>query len=59
MLQSAIEEEVNCFLSEHATLFILKNGKRTHMGEVPGNFLCTVLTNGEPNKVTLNVKAVR
>ena len=43
----------------YITLFILKDGKRTHMGEVPGKFLCTVLTNGEPNKVTLNVKAVR
>jgi hypothetical protein len=43
----------------YLTLFILKDGKRTHMGEVPGKFLCTVLTNGEPNKVALQVKAVR
>lgn len=43
----------------YLTLFILKDGKRTHMGEVPGKFLCTVLTNGEPNKVTLQVRAVR
>lgn len=43
----------------YVTLFILKDGKRTHMGEVPGKFLCTVLTNGEPNKVTMKVKEVR
>lgn len=43
----------------YVTLFILKGDQRTHMGEVPGKFLCTVLTNGEPNKVTMKVKAVR
>ena len=43
----------------YVTLFILKDGKRTHIGEVPGKFLCTVLTNGEPNKVTLKVREVR
>jgi hypothetical protein len=43
----------------YVTLFILKDGQRTHMGEVPGKFLCTVLTNGEPNKVTMKVRAVR
>lgn len=43
----------------YVTLFILKDGKRTHIGEVPGKFLCTVLTNGEPNKVTLKVRSVR
>jgi hypothetical protein len=29
------------------------------MGEVPGKFLCTVLTNGEPNNVTLKAKEIR
>ena len=43
----------------YITLFILKDGKRTHMGGVPDKFLCTVLTQGEPNKVTLNVKPVQ
>ena len=43
----------------YLTLFILKDGKRTHMGEVPGKFLCTVLTNGQPSKVSLTVKMVR
>jgi hypothetical protein len=43
----------------YVTLFILKDGKRTHMGEVPGKFLCTVLTNGEPNNVTLKAKEIR
>lgn len=46
-------------LKYYLTLFILKDSQRTHMGGVPGKFLCTVLTNGEPNKVTMNVKAVR
>jgi hypothetical protein len=40
----------------YLTLFILKDGERTHMGEVTGEFLCTVLTQGEPNNVTLTVK---
>ena len=43
----------------YITLFILKDGKRTHMGGVPDKFLCTVLTQGEPNKVTLNIKQVQ
>lgn len=43
----------------YVTLFILKDGGRTHLGEVPGKFLCTVLTQGEPRNVTLNVKQVR
>ena len=43
----------------YLTLFILQDGERTHMGEVPGKFLCTVLTQGEPNNVTLTVRQVR
>lgn len=40
----------------YLTLFITKDGKRTHMGEVPGKFLCTVLTMEEPSKVEMTVK---
>jgi hypothetical protein len=43
----------------YITLFILKDGQRTHMGQVPGKFLCTVLTQGEPNQVALTVSQVR
>lgn len=53
--KARLEKDMKYYL----TLFILKDGKRTHMGEVPDKFLCTVLTNGEPNKVTLKVRAVR
>jgi len=53
--KATLEKEMKYYL----TLFILKDGERTHMGEVPGKFLCTVLTQGEPNNVTLKVKQVR
>ena len=53
--KAKLEEDQKYYL----TLFILKGDQRTHMGEVPGKFLCTVLTNGEPNNVTLKVRAVR
>ncbi len=53
--KAKLERDMKYYL----TLFILKDGERTHMGEVPGKFLCTVLTQGEPNNVTLTVKQVR
>jgi hypothetical protein len=43
----------------YVTLFILKDGIRTHIGEVPDKFLCTVLTHGETNKITLKVKQLQ
>jgi hypothetical protein len=43
----------------YVTLFILKDGKRTHMGKVPDKFLCKVLTNGEPSKIEMAVNPVR
>jgi hypothetical protein len=43
----------------YVTLFILKDGKRTHMGkDARGTFLSTVLTHGQPRKITLNVREV-
>jgi hypothetical protein len=53
--KAKLEKDMKYYL----TLFILKDGERTHMGEVPGKFLCTVLTQGQPNNVTLTVKQVR
>jgi len=53
--KAKLEKDMKYYL----TLFILKDGERTHMGEVPDKFLCTVLTNGEPNRVTLKVRTVR
>jgi hypothetical protein len=50
-----LEREMKYYL----TLFLLKDGERTHMGEVPGKFLCTVLTQGEPKRVRLKAKEVR
>jgi len=43
----------------YLTLFILKDGRRTHMGQVPGKFLITVLTQGNPDTVAITVKKVR
>ncbi len=45
----------------YITLFILKDGNRTHMGEAehaPKN-LCKVLTMGNPNKIKITVLPVR
>jgi len=53
--KAKLEKDMKYYL----TLFILKDDQRTHMGELPGKFLCAVLTNGEPNRVTMKVKAVR
>ena len=44
----------------YITLFLLRDGKRTHMGkDARGKFLCTVLTHGQPREVTLIVREVR
>ena len=45
----------------YVTLFILQKDKRTHIGECEHSKrdLCKVLTNGEPNKITMNVREVR
>jgi hypothetical protein len=53
--KAKLEKDMKYYL----TLFILKDGERTHLGEIPGKFLCTVLTQGQPNNVTLTVKQVR
>ena len=53
--KAKLEKELKYYI----TLFILKDGERTHMGAVAGKFLCTVLTQGEPNNVTLTVTQVR
>ncbi|MCX7664431.1 MAG: hypothetical protein N2112_02670 [Gemmataceae bacterium] len=45
----------------YMTLFVLKDGNRTHMGEAehaPKN-LCKVLTMGNPNKIKMTVLPVR
>jgi len=52
-------EKLERNLMYYVTLFILPDGKRTHIGEVPGKFLCKVLTNGEPSTVTFTVREVR
>ena len=44
----------------YVTLFLLKDGKRTHIGEKDGKRgLCKVLTGGNPNKVKMVVRSVR
>lgn len=43
----------------YLTCFVLDGGERTHMGEVPGQFMAKVLTNGAPREVTFQVRAVR
>lgn len=52
--KAKLEPEMKYYL----TLFILKDGQRTHMGQVPGKFLITVLTQGEPDTVAITVKKV-
>jgi hypothetical protein len=53
--KAKLDQELKYYL----TLFINEGKARTHMGEVPGKFLCTVLTMGEPNKVALTVKQLK
>jgi hypothetical protein len=45
----------------YITVFVLDDaGKRTHIGEKDGKAgLCLVLTDGQPNKVTMIVRPVR
>jgi hypothetical protein len=45
----------------YVTLFILQNGKRTHIGECEHSKkdLCRVLTKGEPDKISLKVREVK
>ncbi len=45
--------------SYYLVAIVLKDGQRTHWGEVPGKDLCKVLTNGEPRNVTLVFRPVR
>jgi hypothetical protein len=48
-------------MSYYLTLFLLDQGKRTHIGEcrhARGN-LCRVLTDGNPSRVTLDVRPVK
>jgi hypothetical protein len=51
-------EALDASLKYYVTLFILKDGKRTHMGKAPGKFLCNVLTHGEPSEVSMTVREV-
>jgi len=53
------DETLEQNLMYYVTLFILQDGKRTHIGEVPGKFLCKVLTHGEPVTVDFKVRPVR
>ena len=44
----------------YITVFVLKNGKRTHIGEKDGKpGLCNVLTNGNPATVKMIARSVR
>lgn len=44
----------------YVTLFVLVDGKRTHIGELNGKRgLCKVLTGGNPNKIKMVVRPVR
>ncbi|MCC9609063.1 hypothetical protein LOC68_07115 [Blastopirellula sp. JC732] len=46
--------------SYYITVFVLKDGQRTHMGELDGKpGLCKVLTEGNPSEVKMIVRAVR
>jgi hypothetical protein len=46
--------------SYYITVFVLKDGQRTHIGERDGKSgLCKVLTDGEPSEVKMVVRAVR
>lgn len=43
----------------YVTLFVLQNGKRTHMGHAAHRKgLCSVLTGGQPSEVQLTIKPV-
>jgi hypothetical protein len=46
-------------MSYYVTLFILKDGKRTHMGRVPSKALAKVLTDGKPRTIKMVVTPVR
>jgi hypothetical protein len=53
---------LNQMRSYYVTLFVLDDkGQRTHMGEGEHskNNLCKVLTNGQPAKITMNVKELK
>jgi hypothetical protein len=52
------EGQIKPRMSYYVTLFILKDGKRTHMGKVPGQFLCKVLTNDNPREIEMVVQKV-
>jgi hypothetical protein len=47
-------------LGYYGTLFILEQGQRTHVGEcADGKGLCKVLTQRQPNKVSLTGREVK
>ena len=47
-------------LGYYVTLFILEQGQRTHIGEcADGKGPCKVLTQGQPNKISLTVREVK
>jgi RNA polymerase sigma factor (sigma-70 family) len=47
-------------LGYYVTLFVLEKDQRTHLGEsAPGKGPCMVLTQGNPNKVSLTVREVK
>ena len=44
----------------YVTFFVLKDGKRTHIGECQHKKgLCSVLTRGQPNKIKMTIRPVR
>jgi hypothetical protein len=52
--------KTNANKSYYVTVFVLKDGKRTHIGEKDGKSgLTKVLTNGQPNKVTMILREVK
>jgi hypothetical protein len=54
--KGALEPRMRYYL----TLFLLEGGRRTHIGECePGKGPCKVLTDGNPSKVVVKVRAVK
>jgi hypothetical protein len=51
--------KTNAGKAYYLTVFVTQRGKRTHIGEKDGKpGLCMVLTDGNPNEVTLTLRAV-
>ncbi len=59
--EKAKDGKTNAARSYYATVFVLRNGARTHIGEQDGKkgILCRVLTDGQPSKVNMVVRPVQ